>query len=94
MKAEDRKYWEIKNSAEGAPAELWIYEQIGADWFSEGVTAKDLCKQLAQLNVMNIDVHINSPGGSVVDGLAIYNALGSTASKRVEPGRLVIIHPS
>ncbi len=71
----DRKYWEIKNSAEGAPAELWIYEQIGADWFSEGVTAKDLCKQLAQLNVMNIDVHINSPGGSVVDGLAIYNAL-------------------
>ena len=69
-----QKYYEIKNAAADT-AEVWIYEQIGEDWFSEGVAAKTFCKDLAALKVSNIDLHINSPGGSVFDGQAIYNAL-------------------
>ena len=69
------KFWKIKNLGSGT-AEIWIYEQIGFDWWTwEGIDAKDLCQEIASLNVMNIDVHIMSPGGSVFDGIAIYNAL-------------------
>lgn len=49
-----------------------IYDEIGAF----GVTAKDFADQLAALgNVSHINLSINSPGGSVFDGLAIYNML-------------------
>lgn len=69
-----KNWYEIKNAAADR-AEVWIYEQIGEDWLSEGITAKKFCQELADLKVSNIDLHINSPGGSVFDGQAIYNAL-------------------
>ncbi|MBU0611804.1 MAG: Clp protease ClpP [Armatimonadetes bacterium] len=56
-------------------AEVWIYEQIGEDFFGEGLTAKSFTNELAALDTAQIDLHINSPGGSVFDGQAIYNAL-------------------
>lgn len=73
--AAERKFYDIKAEAGEDRAEVWIYEQIGEDWFGEGVTAKKLVKELAALDVATIDLHINSPGGSVFDGQAIYNAL-------------------
>jgi HK97 family phage major capsid protein/ATP-dependent Clp endopeptidase proteolytic subunit ClpP len=71
---QERKYYEIKALAD-EHAELWIYEQIGEGWFGEGVTAKKLVKELSALNAKTIDLHVNSPGGSVFDGVAIHNAL-------------------
>lgn len=56
-------------------AEIWIYADIGESWWGETVTAKDLVKELAELDVDELTVRINSYGGSVTDGLAIYNAL-------------------
>ena len=76
----ERKWYEIKNAG-AASAEVWIYEQIGADFFSEGVSAKDFVREIAALKVTQLDVHINSPGGSVFDGQAIYNALRSHPAK-------------
>ena len=59
-------------------AEIWIYEQIGVDfWTGEGITAKAFVEELSALNVSQIDLHINSPGGNVFDGQAIFNALAS-----------------
>lgn len=56
-------------------AEITIYEEIGEGWYG-GITAKDFVKQLAALGeVDTINVHINSPGGDVFDGLAMHNAL-------------------
>lgn len=70
----DRPY--VINRLSNKTAELLIYEQIGADFWSEGVTAKQFASDLKQLgDVRRIDVRINSPGGSVWDGMAIYNAL-------------------
>lgn len=69
------KYWAIKAEKTGESAEVWIYDVIGEGFWSEGVAAKKFCKELAQLNVKRLDVRINSPGGSVTDGIAIYNAL-------------------
>ena len=51
-------------------ADLYLYEPIGF-----GVSASEFIKQLVGLKVSTINVHINSPGGSVFDGFAIYNAL-------------------
>lgn len=56
-------------------AEIWIYADIGESWWGETVTAKDFVKEVAALDVEQITVRINSYGGSVADGIAIYNAL-------------------
>lgn len=68
------KPFEIKAKGESS-AELLIYGDIGEDWFGESVTAKDTAEELSKLDVENIDVMINSYGGSVSDGLAIFNSL-------------------
>jgi len=51
--------------------EVLIYDEIGA-W---GVTAKQFIKDLNNIQTKNISLRINSPGGSVWDGDAIFNAL-------------------
>lgn len=56
---------------EGAAAEVLIYDEIG--YF--GVTAQDFARDLAALDVDRLTVRVNSPGGEVFDGVAIYNAL-------------------
>jgi len=68
------KWYEIKNKSD--KAEIWIYDYIGKDmWTGEGVSAKDFQKELAGIKASQIDLHINSPGGDIFDGLAIYNLL-------------------
>jgi ATP-dependent Clp endopeptidase proteolytic subunit ClpP len=68
------KWYEIKSKAD--KAEIWIYDQIGEDfWTGGGVTAKGFQKELAEIKASQIDLHINSPGGSVFDGITIYNLL-------------------
>lgn len=52
-------------------AEIWIYDEIG--YF--GVTAQDFVKELHDVDAANIDLHLNSPGGDVFNGIAIYTAL-------------------
>jgi ATP-dependent protease ClpP protease subunit len=64
-----RMGWKIENAAE--KAEIYVYDYIG-DW---GVTAGDFVAELRGVGDLPIDLHINSEGGSVFDGLAIYNAL-------------------
>ena len=58
-------------------AEILVYDQIGRDsWTGEGLTAKAFAEQLQKHGkVKNINLRINSPGGSVYDGMAIYNTL-------------------
>jgi ATP-dependent Clp endopeptidase proteolytic subunit ClpP len=68
------KWYEIKNKSE--KAEIWIYEEIGGDFWGEGgITAKSFQKELAEIKASQIDMHINSPGGLVFDGITIYNLL-------------------
>lgn len=67
-------WYKIENKAD--KAEIWIYEQIGEDfWSGGGVTAKDFQKELSEIKAAQIDLHINSPGGQVFEGVAIYNML-------------------
>lgn len=52
-------------------ATVYLYDEIGY-W---GVTAGDFVQQLDALDVETIHLRLNSPGGDVFDGVAIYNAL-------------------
>lgn len=53
-------------------ADVYLYDVIDS-WF--GVNANDFVRELAALDVSQINLYINSPGGSVYDGLAILNAV-------------------
>jgi len=66
-------------------AEILIYEDVGEGWFG-GVSAKQFAVDLKTLGeVKTIDLRINSYGGDVFDGLAIYRLL-------VEHKAVVIAH--
>lgn len=56
-------------------AEILIYGDIGESWWDETTSARDFVADLQGLDVQAITVRINSLGGSVPDGLAIYNAM-------------------
>lgn len=71
----ERDWYRIRAEDDADIAELLIYDRIGEGLFTEGVTATDLIQRLAGIDARRITVRINSPGGSVFDGLAIYNAL-------------------
>ncbi|MFZ9372242.1 MAG: head maturation protease, ClpP-related [Limnohabitans sp.] len=66
-----KKTWYSVTAKAADSAEISIYDEIG--FF--GVTAKDFITDLKQVSATSLTVFINSPGGSVFDGLAIYNAL-------------------
>lgn len=56
-------------------ATISIYDQIGATWDGEGVTAKRIAAALRKIGSGDVTVSINSPGGDYFEGLAIYNLL-------------------
>lgn len=63
-------------------AEILIYDQIGESFFGDGVTASKVDADLKALgDVAEIVVRIDSPGGSVSDGVAIYNMLRAHKAK-------------
>ncbi|WP_151996141.1 ClpP-like prohead protease/major capsid protein fusion protein [Buttiauxella massiliensis] len=67
-----KSWYTIKASAAGGPAEILIYDEIGY-W---GITAKKFVSDLKDISgATSINLRINSPGGDVFDGIAIYNAL-------------------
>lgn len=61
-----------KESTKESTAEVLIYDEIGG---SLGVDSQTFVEELQDITTDNIHVRINSPGGSVFDAVAIYNAL-------------------
>ena len=64
-------WYRIQAQADG-PALIHLYDEIGY----YGITAQDFIRELAGMDGP-VEVHINSPGGDVGDGYAIYNSLVS-----------------
>lgn len=52
-----------------------IFDVIGQDYWGEGVTTKRIAGVLRSMNGSDVTVNINSPGGDMFEGLAIYNLL-------------------
>lgn len=64
--------FEVKNdAADPDTTELYLYDEIG--WW--GTTANDFAGALASIKTPNLRLRVNSPGGDIMDGVAIYNLL-------------------
>jgi ATP-dependent protease ClpP protease subunit len=71
LKAGRNDWYRIKAQA-NAPTQVMVYDEIGY-W---GVTAQDFINDL-KLVQGPIDLHLNSPGGEVFDGIAIHAFLAA-----------------
>ena len=59
-----------------------MFEVIGEDWWSGGgVTAKRISAALRSIGEKDVTVKINSPGGDMFEGIAIYNMLRAHKAK-------------
>ncbi|NUS79159.1 MAG: Clp protease ClpP [Streptomyces sp.] len=71
---EAQPWYRISNAADPDEAELLLYDEIGGWW---GCTADQLIADLRGITAPRMRVRVNSPGGSVFEGVAIANALRS-----------------
>src|SRR4051812_42087134 len=67
----ERSWYRIANAVEDT-TEILLYDVIDPWW---GVSADQFVRDLQQVTTPNITLRINSPGGDVFDGWAIYQAL-------------------
>ncbi len=68
--------------AEAATTRIDVYDEIGdGGMFGDGCSAKDFAAQLATVKGP-LDVHINSYGGSVKDGIAITSAIRAHKARK------------
>ena len=72
-----KNWYTITNKAAG-PAEVSIVGPIGNTWDGEGVTAATFIKDFKAIASKDVTLTVNSPGGSLFDGLAIYTAMAAS----------------
>jgi ATP-dependent protease ClpP protease subunit len=81
MTTEKRPWFRIEPTAKaeeteaGSSADVFIYDEIGESFWGGGVSAQTMATELAALDVDQLNVYINSPGGAAWDGIAIMNAI-------------------
>ncbi len=77
-----KKYYSVQNKTSDS-VDILIYGVIGESWYQESVTARQFIADLKSLekDYKRINVRINSPGGSVWDGFAIFNALRNSTTE-------------
>ncbi|SKA01533.1 ATP-dependent Clp endopeptidase, proteolytic subunit ClpP [Cetobacterium ceti] len=65
-------------------ATILIYGVVGDVFSEEGISEKKIAEELLEYGDLDeITVRINSPGGSVTSGIAIYNALKNNKAKKI-----------
>lgn len=63
-------------AASGDDATITIYDVIGEDWWTGGgFTDKRMAAALRSIGDRDVTVDINSPGGDMFEGIAMYNML-------------------
>lgn len=76
VKALERWNHGVRAAADTADNVINIYDAIGYDYWTGGVTANSISAALRNIGpTADVIVNINSPGGDVFEGLAIYNLL-------------------
>jgi ATP-dependent Clp protease protease subunit len=71
----------IQAAVENTSEAITIYGVIGEDWYGEGVTLKRIDAALRAIGDREVTVYINSPGGDMFEGIAIYNRLREHSQK-------------
>ena len=72
----NKKWYNIKKKA-GQTADIYIFDEIG----TYGVTAQDFISEIKGLKNTPINLRINSLGGDVFDGMAMYNVIKRREAK-------------
>lgn len=82
--SKDNRYFQLVQDTEDT-ADLYIFGDICKwAWEEDGdANGMTIVKKLRALNVKTINVHINSYGGDVSEGLAIYNVLRESSAQIV-----------
>ena len=77
------KYISVSDKANNGSGEMYIYGDIADEkWYDEDVTPKSIRDALTQMGaVKNLDIHINSNGGSCIAGNAIISILDTYRRK-------------
>lgn len=60
---------------------VYIYDEIGTSWWGDSTSSAEFIQQIGAIHSSRIELHLNSPGGDIFDGVAIYNALKSHPAK-------------
>ena len=69
-----KKYFSLASA--GRTADIFIFGDITSwEWLESDVSSYTLARAVQDLDADQINVHINSYGGEVAEGLAIYNSL-------------------
>lgn len=71
----------IQAAVDSSDATITIYGVIGEDWYGEGVTLNRVDAALRSIGDRPVTVYINSPGGDMFEGIAIYNRLREHSQK-------------
>lgn len=77
-----KKFWSFRNIVETNKKELVIEGPISEEsWWGDEATPSQLRQELAEFNGNELTVSLNSGGGDVFAGLAMYNALRELDAK-------------
>lgn len=71
----------VSHDDEKGVSELTIYGEIGESWWWDSTSASDVDNALKDAGTNDLVIHLNSPGGSAFDGIAIYNRLKNHEGK-------------
>lgn len=71
----------IQAAVENTSDTITIYGVIGEDWYGAGVTVARIDAALRSIGDKPVTVYINSPGGDMFEGIAIYNRLREHSQK-------------
>lgn len=78
--AKPKPWFRVENAFKGEggteTTPVYIYDEIGDSWWG-GTSAADFIKMIGTIDTPKIELHLNSPGGDIFDGVAIYNALNA-----------------
>lgn len=78
--AKPKPWFRVENAFKGEggadTTPVYIYDEIGDSWWG-GTSAADFIKMIGTIETPKIELHLNSPGGDIFDGVAIYNALNA-----------------
>lgn len=74
------KWYDIRNVGSDH-TEIYLYDMIGEDMWGGGISARDFADEVRSITTAKIELHVNSEGGEVFDGIAIYECLKQHPAK-------------
>lgn len=79
MPSKNKRWFTLKNEGDEQPVKVWVHGDIGA----YDIEAMDLIRALQSVGTQDAEFRVQSYGGSVYEGLSMYNAIRAHKGKTV-----------